>query len=977
MIDGDEWKKILGDEIYKGIDSVTCEQVKQQLFTELKKDDYKYLELLYEQEEPYYMGPFPEIDFEYFYRFFAGIAIGFSKRNGTVYGCGFGENDRWIVENVVKAIAKIPIRCLIKDIQNCKKKSLLVGDDKNEQYQDYERRFLKRPEYIRALCSQYPEMLRLIFLRIYQTVNEMETILYALAKDRQIITEKILNRNEFRKVQELTLGMSDVHTGGCTVAKLLLDNGEKLIYKPRSLEKEGIYADIYQYLCCRVGIGVHQRRIIDRMNYGWEEYIEPEECSSIDAVRRYFLRVGIQLFICYMLNASDIHGENLIAHGEYPELIDLEVMPGIIEGMHKIHTDEAAVKAFVFQSVMHTGILPGFAWKKGNEGAVLSALHSDESYKTPFKLPVVVHSKTSDIGLSYSYQTGHLESSLLRYQGTVIPVEEYVEEICEGFQNAYVSALENREELRKLFEQMFQMKGRYLVRHTQQYEMYSNVSLDPTFQSDTVDRIYLLHVLKNREIHDNTYARLFQYELESMMNLEVPVYYFAGNSDSLFSGDGKEYRDYFDLTAAEEFNEKWNRMDRTDLEHQLMFIRLSMLTLTSEVGVGFENEKQGMEKTKNQSTGITVQNIVDQISRLSIKYDNKKVWLSLRFYEKSWQIEPAGMYFYDGLAGLAVFFGGVSKSQGKDCADCCGELCRKLFSYTDQILNGKRKSESTKTGMFVGEGSLVYAYLLLYQLWQKEIFLKYAEKHAEIVMKFVGLDEEFDLLSGNAGWIVVLLELYKLSGNEMYLDYAVSVGDILWEKSIKQSCGYGWICSKQKKPLAGMAHGNSGFILAYASLLEHRRESRYTDRINKLIEYEDSLYYEAEKNWLDLRENNNGRAMNAWCHGGSGITLSRLKLYELPEFSQDERVKRDIMRGIRCLMEWKSEDRVCICHGLSGRYLIMKECNRILKCPGLEDEMKKIRKYIKQLERIPIQEMYNVGFMSGIAGIGIILSENW
>ncbi len=62
---------------------------------------------------------------------------------------------------------------------------------------------------------------------------------------------------------------------------------------------------------------------------------------------------------------------------------------------------------------------------------------------------------------------------------------------------------------------------------------------------------------------------------------------------------------------------------------------------------------------------------------------------------------------------------------------------------------------------------------------------------------------------------------------------------------------------EEEMPLAGMAHGNSGFLMAYAALLkmleragdmnekvrEHRRKE-YQDKILQLLSYEDSLYSE-------------------------------------------------------------------------------------------------------------------------------------
>ncbi len=112
---------------------------------------------------------------------------------------------------------------------------------------------------------------------------------------------------------------------------------------------------------------------------------------------------------------------------------------------------------------------------------------------------------------------------------------------------------------------------------------------------------------------------------------------------------------------------------------------------------------------------------------------------------------------------------------------------------------------------------------------------------------------------------------------------------------------------------------------------------------------------------------------NAWCHGGSGILLSRIRLAEVEEFRNNERVRKDIERGIRCLMKWEKDDNVCICHGLAGKYMIMKECERVLEREDLKAESVRLRQRLLELEKIPVQEYYSTSFMAGIAGAGIAL----
>ena len=63
------------------------------------------------------------------------------------------------------------------------------------------------------------------------------------------------------------------------------------------------------------------------------------------------------------------------------------------------------------------------------------------------------------------------------------------EEICIGFEDAYRTALGEREAINMLFEPLYREKSRYLFRHTQQYSMYLETSFSPYFMKDTINRI--------------------------------------------------------------------------------------------------------------------------------------------------------------------------------------------------------------------------------------------------------------------------------------------------------------------------------------------------------------------------------------------------------------------------------------------------------------------------------------------------------
>ena len=47
-------------------------------------------------------------------------------------------------------------------------------------------------------------------------------------------------------------------------------------------------------------------------------------CETEYELQNFYIRFGEILALSYILNATDLHMENLIAYGEYPVIIDLE-----------------------------------------------------------------------------------------------------------------------------------------------------------------------------------------------------------------------------------------------------------------------------------------------------------------------------------------------------------------------------------------------------------------------------------------------------------------------------------------------------------------------------------------------------------------------------------------------------------------------------------------------------------------------------
>ena len=191
---------------------------------------------------------------------------------------------------------------------------------------------------------------------------------------------------------------------------------------------------------------------------------------------------------------------------------------------------------------------------------------------------------------------------------------------------------------------------------------------------------------------------------------------------------------------------------------------------------------------------------------------------------------------------------------------------------------------------------------------------------------------------GIAGIVVYLYALEKAGKQrrETQGQAAIEAGDLLCSRAEQMTCGTGWR-GAEKTPLCGMAHGNSGIMIALCRLYGITGEQRYYDLCLRGLDYEDSMYEEKFHDWKDLREESvrkgqSGEQETAWCHGAGGIALSRKLMMDALEDQVSEetadlcgRLEKDIKRAMPAISKHFLKEGMCICHGTMGNYRILEK----------------------------------------------------
>lgn len=869
-----------------------------------------------------------------------------------------------------------PLRTMVLELNV----SRLQGDLKSPEAQGRFLEFIDRlnnPKIALQLLREYAVLARQLVDAAETWRSTTSELFERLVRDWPLIAKTFEGCDPEDVLSGVRVGAGDRHRGGRTVAVLSFQSGFKVVYKPRPLAVDSRFQRVLLRLnewgCQPPFLPV---TILERQGYGWMEYVRPRGCTTPAEARLFYERQGGYLALLYLLRASDIHFENVIACGEHPVVIDLESLlsPGPVR-------EVGLREDILIDSIVRVGLLPFRAWEnKESAGLDVSALGGPDGQLPPRPEPYW-EDRGSD-QMHYARRSRQIEASNEHrptLEGRPLSALDYTAEILGGFERTYRLLLDHRDQLldpRGPLVEFEQQEVRVLLRSTAVYSLMLRESFHPDYLRDGLDRERFLDKLWVQVPQRPSLRRVISLEKADLWRGDIPMFTASANSRSIRAGDGEVLEEFFTASAMDLVYARLAGFGEGDLKRQLWFARASMAILSTaspERERGNSSVPEGALSSSASPARLAhlASKIGDRLCEESIQDGDKVRWLGLMpVRQGSFKIALLNENLYSGLAGVTHFLAYLGHLRGE------AKYTRVAQTACQTLLQSLRQESdvATRVGAFDGLGGVVYLLSHLAALWNQPSLLDEGLSMVDLIAERIEADKSSDVVSGSAGCILGLSSLYRLLRVPQVLDAMIRCGRQLGERAIETLHGIGWLTTGESPvPMTGFAHGSAGIAAALFELAELSASAEFRDLASRALSYERNLFCAEEGNWPDLRaEKDRFRQVN-WCHGAPGIGLGRLRILGSPG---SEGSHEEIEAALGTTLKYGFGRNHSLCHGDLGNLDLLLSAKSTLGDPRIDQDVERLTARIVEAGEtsgwrcgLPL-EIETPGFMTGLAGIG-------
>jgi type 2 lantibiotic biosynthesis protein LanM len=876
-------------------------------------------------------------------------------------------------------------RLLVLELNAARVSGRLNGGDSKERWQQF-LELSSRRSFWDGLVIHYPRLLSRIDTVVRNRCAAVLRFAERWVVDRPQVED--LCGGDSMGLKEITFGAGDSHRSGSTVA-LLRGESWYIVYKPRPLAIDIVTRRFVEDIANDHGrpLSVTIPKAIDRRDYGWVEFVIHRHAAGEEELQSFYRGIGECLALMRLLGGSDLHAENVVAHGGTPVVVDCETLFTPQLGRPPSGYGDALdhARELLNRTVLRVGLLPGRGIGLSWRGVDVSAVGMIRGQQPRQIQPTILNAGSDEA------QVGSILVEAPWSQNHPSPdvsLADYWPQVLHGFDEltGTLRSLDAAGTLHSRLQQFEECRVRVVARDTEVYAEIGRMLWHPASlhkeKSARQRAFQLLEKMAGNVPIAPSDPAVINSEIDDLVAGDVPYFWAVVRDGRLHGPRATYWLPPCHLLEAALAN--WRTADlaleRNVIQASLVSAYINDGWQPNEVSPLPKNRRGGDLELRRRKQ---VAQIVHLILTNAIYGDEGSVaWIAPVLMATGWSVQPLQQDLYNGISGLALLTAAYLRETAAGRADPIEGVDKLLAAalYTLHLAEEKRKAmlgeglqiRPPTVGGYLGLGSQIATYLVLAQ-WQLDggDGLQRACALANEIPGAAEVSDANDLFAGTAGAIVPLLLLSRETANERYTHIARCLGDLLRERAKHKNGQAYWPSTSWPEGVGGFAHGVTGIGWALTQLARATGEDGYKQLAQEAFAFEDALFDEKEQNWLDLRMLEGAKSAVAWCHGAVGIGLARLSLDPmLKQRSTAEVVRRAAAVTWRRGLGWNH----CTCHGDLGAWELLHHAIDVAQAPEGLNTCSLLDTILTSLEENGpccgiTAKAFSPGLLPGVAGI--------
>lgn len=749
----------------------------------------------------------------------------------------------------------------------------IKGATKEEEFEKYIDEFLGDNQRTYLFFGEYPTLARLLVTRLIYACQNSQAFFEGIQQSTPLLEQKFAIRQPF-VLSEVKLGLGDSHNQGKTVIQFTINTCD-FVFKFKSLEIGERLNVLLNYIeTLMPDCSFYKVQRIVHPTFTIEEKVSYKTCETLDEVTKFYKNYGHLLALVYWLGSSDLHMENVIAHGEFPVLIDVETL--LKAEMFRPTKELKKQVQIEKESVLISGLIP----QKRNHSMDyrIDAL-SGKQQKITQKISKLTNEYSSDI--SFQPVSGYMDGAqnIPMYQGKEVNYQTYTKQIEQGFIQMNHCLLKYKALVTKKIEELFSnVRIRLVYRNTQEYANLLHFSMHTECMADYSERE---RTFQNIWHIDSLPNELVTQEMNALLNNDIPFFEADTSLKNIYTA-GQKIPDILNSSPLEHTLQHITKITKQTINFSLLLLKESLGTLSyqkQQVSVPYQNQSVPsyfLQRAADIGDCIVQQIVLDETTETAhwmIVVPNEESKVSIDYPTND---------MYQGSAGIYLFLNCLNHYVPKTQYQA---LIRLLEA---EIFSGELDKNPILSAFF-GYGMRLWVSFYLAQVLQEEKYTDYMyQSLAQVKEQLLNQSEsDNEYLYGKASVLALLARIYQIYPEQEMLDTLMLCAEKIT------------LCQMDD---IGFAHGYAGVL--YGLVMANQQL-----KTNK-IEHKISWYQEKFEQQLNLEKSGN----TSWCRGSVGIQKV-CELLKLPIFEEYQSMLDDD----------------CICHGNYGQSQLLNDVANVQK----------------------------------------------